>query len=171
MGRPLRKWPPSASGKPAAARFGILDLVLTAAITVHLRLRTRPGRSRLAAGLAGLVLADFFVLGTGLGNLPLIPFLTAGWPVTETMRARRSHFRSASTVQRTIDDDRPRKRLHPTPAVLTGARNLYSRRPLAAPSGRSGQASVPPRFTGSRSGPSAQPSEVSCLSVNSCSSS
>ena len=69
----------------ARIAIGVFDLALAAAVAVHLRRRMAPWPIAIAAAPAGLVLAELFVVVTGLGDLPLIPFLSAGWITAEAI--------------------------------------------------------------------------------------
>jgi len=73
---------------------GIFDLLLITAIGEHIRRTYGSLLISLASGSVGVILAAIFVLVTGIGDLPLIPFLTAGWLCCEAaQRARSSHAR------------------------------------------------------------------------------
>lgn len=71
------------------------DLLIVAAMSEHWRRRGAGPWLALIPGITGFVLIDPFVWLTGLANLALLPFLTAGWLVSEAwwwLRARsRAH--------------------------------------------------------------------------------
>jgi hypothetical protein len=58
---------------------GAGDLLMVAAMSEHWRRRGAALWLSLAPGLVGFTLVDPFVQLTGLENLALLPFLTAGW--------------------------------------------------------------------------------------------
>ena len=63
-------------------RVGIFDVVLIAAMVEHARRRGLPFAVGAAPGVLAFVAADVAVLVFGPLDLPLVPFLFAGWLVT-----------------------------------------------------------------------------------------
>jgi hypothetical protein len=64
--------------------LGIFDLLLLIALAEHWCRRGGSYLLALVSGVLGLfLLPTIFILVTGGGNVPLIPFLTAGWVVSE----------------------------------------------------------------------------------------
>jgi len=62
---------------------GVFDLLLIAAIVEHGRRRRLPLAAVVAPGVIGFVLADTAILLLGPTNLPLVPFLLAGWLLSQ----------------------------------------------------------------------------------------
>jgi hypothetical protein len=62
---------------------GVFDLLLIAAMAEHGRSRRLPLVAAVAPGVIGFVLADAAILVVGPTNLPLVPFLVAGWLLSE----------------------------------------------------------------------------------------
>lgn len=66
-------------------KLGIFDIAAVGMLSEWWRLQTAPLWVAEAPGLAGFLLADLVVVLTPLGDLPLIPFLAAGWLVSEAL--------------------------------------------------------------------------------------
>jgi hypothetical protein len=71
---------------PPVGRFnlGIFDILFITAIAEHWRRRRNSIIIAEIPGLACFAIADLFVAITSIGNLPLIPFSTIGWLISET---------------------------------------------------------------------------------------
>lgn len=67
----------------SSSSIGTLDLILAAAVTAHWLEREAGVVLSLAAAPLGMVLANIYVALSGAENLPLVPFITLGWLVTE----------------------------------------------------------------------------------------
>jgi hypothetical protein len=82
------------------AEIGMFDLLLVAALARHGRARGLPVAAAALPGAVGLLIADAVVVATRPGNLPLLPFLLAGWLAVEaglrltSRRSRPSEARS-----------------------------------------------------------------------------
>jgi|SRR5579875_128995 len=68
---------------PFKLKLGILDLMITCAMSERWKLHGAAWWMSLLPGVLGLLAADLFVLATGKGNLALIPFLTLGYVCSE----------------------------------------------------------------------------------------
>jgi hypothetical protein len=72
---------------PPVGRFnlGILDILFITAIAEHWQRRRNSIIIAEIPGLACFAIADLFVAITSIWNLPLIPFLTIGWLISEAL--------------------------------------------------------------------------------------
>lgn len=68
--------------------IGTIDVVLAAAIVTHRALRGGNLWPAILAAPLGMAFANVYVAVTGADNLPLIPFIAAGWLVTEPWHRR-----------------------------------------------------------------------------------
>ena len=64
---------------PVKLKLGIIDVMITCAMSERCRLNGAAWWLSLFPGVLGLLVADLFMLITGKGNLALIPFLTLGY--------------------------------------------------------------------------------------------
>jgi hypothetical protein len=73
--------------------IGLGDLVLITALAEHWRQRGAPYLLAVVPGILGLfLLPAVFILVTGVGNLPLIPFITLGWVGSEGVQRFLSRY-------------------------------------------------------------------------------
>jgi hypothetical protein len=63
--------------------IGIFDILLIVALAEHWRRRYASYLIALLPGVIGFLLIYGYVLVFGNGDLPLIPFITAGWIASE----------------------------------------------------------------------------------------
>jgi hypothetical protein len=80
--------------------IGIFDLLIVAALAEHGRARALPVAAAVLPGVVGLLIADAVVFAAHPGNLPLVPFLLAGWLAVEAglrLASRRSRPMEART--------------------------------------------------------------------------
>lgn len=71
-----------------SSSIGTVDLVLAATITTHWARRGASFWLALAAAPIGMVVSNVYVAVTGVDNLPLVPFITMGWLLTEAWHRR-----------------------------------------------------------------------------------
>ena len=71
-----------------SSTIGTIDVAIAAYIASHsVYRRLKPARA-IVPGPLGMAFANMLVIVTGASNLPLVPFLTAGWLVTELWSMR-----------------------------------------------------------------------------------
>jgi len=63
--------------------IGSVDLMVASAITTHWRRRQATILLSLAPAPLGMILSNVFVSITGTFNLPLVPFITVGWVISQ----------------------------------------------------------------------------------------
>jgi hypothetical protein len=73
--------------------IGAVDLILAAAIAIHWVRRDESQVLAVLAAPMGMIISNLFTAVTGTENLALVPFITAGWLLTETWHRLRSSNR------------------------------------------------------------------------------
>ncbi len=71
-----------------SSSIGTVDLVLAAVITTHWLQRDAGIGLAIAAPPIGMVASNVYVAVSGADNLPLVPFITLGWLLTEAWHRR-----------------------------------------------------------------------------------
>lgn len=80
-----------------SSSIGTVDLILAAAVAAHwLRRDARIWLAAVAAPI-GMVISNVFVVASDVENLPLVPFITLGWLITEIWYRRLLVPRSADS--------------------------------------------------------------------------
>ena len=72
----------------SSSSIGTVDLVLAAVITTHWLQRDAGIWLAIAAAPIGMVASNAYVAVSGADNLPLVPFISLGWLLTEAWHRR-----------------------------------------------------------------------------------
>lgn len=81
----------------SSSSLGTVDLVLAAIVATHWLRRDAGFWLAVAAAPIGMIVSDLYVAAANVDNLPLVPFITLGWLMTEAWHRRTKWALSADS--------------------------------------------------------------------------